>query len=311
MRKTKLIFIITFGILLTSVLFSNVSNAILASDVLEVGATSFVDGELFLETSVAGDKLIAKVVITVTRIFTPTDILDKLIEFEVKIRPIEPYTLGILDNPTDIILKFLVFNNNRSTIMLAEYVVQDAGNTIEMTVLHETSYAGMIKPDNRKITFANGTSAIAASLDHADPMYILLEEFTELSDYFLVWHKFTIFAISPTAVLGDDISYNPNLGLVTGTPAVITCEGDAYDAILVEYTDTGLFNPYFEDSNLVEAYYEAATGLLIEIHELNDQGTWKFIPCKLTTVTAPFPTVSVIVGIVVIGLITVFYRKKK
>ncbi|MCE7742890.1 MAG: hypothetical protein GOP50_10585 [Candidatus Heimdallarchaeota archaeon] len=310
MKKIKLTFIFALGILITSVLISDVSNAILASDVLEVGATSYVEGELLLDTAAAADKLIAKVTITVTRLFTPTDITDKLIEFEVQIRPVDPYNFGFLANPTYIRLKFLVFNINRSTIMLTEYFVEDAFETIEMTVLHETTYEGMIKPDNRKITFANGTTALAGAIEHADPMYILLEQFSDLSKDFLFWHKFTIFAISPTAVVGDDISYDPNLGIVIGTPAVMACDDQAYDSIKVEYYETGLFNQW-GDAYEVHAYYEAATGFLIKIEEFFDQGTWKFIPCTLNTVVAPFPTVSVIVGIAVIGLVAYYFRKKR
>ena len=312
MKKTKITFTFALGILLTSVLISNVSNAILASDILEVGATSYVDGELYLDTAVAADKLQAYVTITVVRLFNPTGIIDQVIQFEVRIRPVEPYGFGFLDTPTEIRLQFLVFTNNRSTIMLAELFVQNATESIEMTVLHEPSYDGMLKPENRRITFANGTTAIAGSLDTADPMYLLLEAFSDLSNDFLFWHIYTILAISPTAVVGDDISYNPNLGKVIGTPAVTTCEDDSYDAILVEYYYTGLFSKH-GDAYEVHAYYEAASGLLIQIFEFIEQGTitWKFIPCKLNTVVVPFPTVTVILGIAVIGLITLYIRKKK
>jgi len=303
MKKTKITFTFALGILLTSILISNVSNAILASD---------VQGELYLDTAVASDKLQAYVTITVVKLFNPTGIIDQVIQFEVKIRPVEPYGFGFLDAPTEIRLSFLVFTNNRSTIMLAELFVQNATESIEMTVLHEPSYDGMLKPDNRKITFANGTTALAGSLDTADPKYLLLEAFSDVSNDFLFWHKFTILAISPTAVVGDDISYDPNLGLVIGTPAVTTCEDDSYDSILVEYYSTGLFSKH-GDAYEVHAYYEAASGLLIQIYEFIEQGTvaWKFIPCKLNTVVVPFPTVTVILGIAVIGLITLYIRKKK
>ncbi len=312
MKKIKITLTIVLGILMTSVLVSNVSNAILASDVLEVGASSYVEGELYLDTAVAADKLQAYVTIAVTRIFNPGGILDQVIEFEIKIRPVEPYGFGILDDPTDIILKFLVFTNNRTTIILAELFVQNATESIEMTVLHETDYFAMLKPENRKITFANGTTAIAGSLDTADPKYLLLEQFSDISNDFLFWHKFTILAISPTAVLGDDISYDPTLGEVIGTPAVTTCEDDSYDSILVEYYNTGLFNK-MGDAYEVHAYYEAASGLLIQIYEFIEQGTvtWKFIPCRLNTVVVPFPTISVIASLAVIGLIIVFIRRKK
>jgi len=310
MKNRKLIFILVIGTLLASLLGSNISNAILASDQLEVGATSFVRGELYLETAVAGDKLMSEIAIVADKIFTPSDIPDKLIEFEIKITPIEPYDIGFLDNPTEIRLTFLVFYDNRTTIMLAELFIANAADSIEITVLHEATYEGMTKLGNRKITFANGTSYLAADLDAADLEYQLIEEFTDMSDNYLAWHKYTILAISPTAVIGDDISYDPSLGLVTGTPPVITCEGDGYDAILVEYTSTGLFNPW-EDAYQVEAYYEAASGLLIQIYEYVDNGIWKFIPCTLDTKRAPFPTATVILGITAIGLIAYLYRKKK
>ncbi len=299
-----------FGILLTSILFSNVSNAILASDQLDVGVNSYVEGKLLVETSVAGDELMAYVSIAVTKIFTPADISDKIIQFEVKIRPVVDYWIGFLEDPTEIFLTFLVFYDNRSTIMLGELIVVNGTEQIEMTVLHETTFEGMIKPDSRKITFANGTTATAGSLELADPMYILLEQFSDLSNDYLFWHKFTMFAISPTAVLGDDISYDPNLGLVIGTPAVTTSEGDSYDSILVEYYETGLFNKW-GDAYEVHAYYEAASGFLIQVYERFDQGTWKFIPSKVDTVVAPFPTAPVILGLAVIGLIAYYYRKKK
>ena len=310
MKKIRLLFIFAIGTLLTSILVSNVSNAILASDVLEVGATSYARGELFLESAAAGDKHIADIAIVADRLFTPSDIPDKLVEFDIKINPIEPYGFGFLDDPTEIILTFLVFNDNRTTIMLAEFFVQNSTESIKISVLHETTYEGMTKEANQKITFANGTTSLAADLDVIDPMYEYILMFRNLSDEFLAFHKYTILAISPTAIPGDDISYDPSWGLVTGTPPVITCEGDGYDAILVEYSNTKLFNPYGEVLQ-VEAYYEAASGLLIQIYEFTDNDIWKFIPCKIDTKRAPFPTLSVIVGIAVLGLIAIYYRKKK
>ena len=311
MKKIKLTCIFAFSILLTAILVSNVSNAILASNQLEVGVNSFVEGKLLVETSVAGDELMAYVSITVTKIFTPTDITDKIIQFEVKIQPVVDYESNFLENPTEFRATHLVFFDNRSTIMLGEFVVTNATEQIEMTVLHETKFADMTNPDNRKITFANGTSDLAGSLDHADPKYIMLEEFSDISGFYQLVYKFTMLAISPTAVLGDDISYDPNLGLVIGTPAVITSEGDGYDSILVEYTDTLLFNSW-TSAYEVHAYYEAATGLLIQLYERLDQGTWKFIPSKVDTViAAPFSTATAILSIVVIGLIAVIYKKKK
>ncbi len=311
MKKKQLTFIFAFSVLLTSILVSNVSNAILASDQLEVGVNSFVEGKLLLETSVAGDELMAYVSIAVTKIFTPTDITKKIIQFEVKLQPVVGYESNLLENPTEFIATHLVFFDNRSTIMLGEFVVTNATEQIEMTVLHETKFADMTNPDNRKITFANGTSALAGSLEHADPKYIMLEEFSDMSDFYLLIYKYTMLAISPTAILGDDISYDPNLGLVIGTPAVTTSEGDSYDAILVEYTDTLLFNSWTAAYE-VHAYYEAATGLLIQLYERLDQGTWKFIPSKVDTViAAPFPSATVILSIAAIGLITVYFKKKK
>ncbi len=310
MKKIRIITTVTLSILLTSILLSNVSSAILASDQLEVGAGTTVEGKLLLDTSVAADKLQAYVTMTAKKIFTPTDILDKLIQFEIIIKPVEYYGFGLIENPTDLRLIFLVFYDNRTTIMLAELYTSNGTESIEMTVLDETKFVDIINSDNRKITFANGTTALAGSLEHADPKYILLENFSLISDSYLFWHKFTLFAISPTAVLGDDISYDPNLGLVVGTPAVTTSNDDSYDAIHVEYYDTLLFNTWGEAYE-VHAYYEASSGFLIQLYEQLDQGTWKFIPGTINIVSVPFSIESVIIGLVVLGLFAIFYRKKK
>lgn len=310
MKKIKPLFIIVVSIFLTSILFSNIANAILASDQLEVGALSKVEGKLLIDTVVASDQLVAYVTISVPKIFTPTDILDKLIQVEVVIRPVTDYGFGFIEDPTDIRMVFLIFYDNRTTIMLAEFYSANSTESIEMTVLDETKYADLTNPDNRKITFANGTTALAGSLEHADPKYILLEQFSDLSNDYLFWHKYTLFAISPTAVVGDDISYDPNLGIVISTPAVTTTNGDSYDAILVEYYDTVLFNDW-ATAYEVHVYYEAATGFILQVYEYLDQGTWKFIPGTVDVVKTPFPTAPVILGIAAIGLVTLYLRKKK
>ena len=147
-------------------LLSNVSNAILASDQIEVGTGTSVEGKLLIDTAVAADTLQAYVTITAKKLFTPIDIPDKLIQFEIIIRPVEYYGFGLIEDPTDIRLIFLVVYNNRTTIMLAELFTSNGTESIEMTVLHETKFADMTNPDNRKITFANGTTALALSLIH-------------------------------------------------------------------------------------------------------------------------------------------------
>ena len=78
MKKIRIITIVTLSILLTSMLLSNVSNAILASDQIEVGTGTSVEGKLLIDTAVAVEKLQAYVTITAKKLFTPTDIPDKL-----------------------------------------------------------------------------------------------------------------------------------------------------------------------------------------------------------------------------------------
>lgn len=310
MKIIRFFTIITLTALLTSLLLSNVSNAILASDQLEVGAGSKVEGKLLIETSVAGDELVAYVTIHVVKIYTPADIPDRIILIEVVMQPQLDYGFGFIDAPTDLRLVFLIFYDNRTTIMLAELYSANSTDSIEMSVLDQSKYADLTNLDNRKITFGNGTTALAGSLDHADLKYLLLEDFSSLSGFYQFWNKYTLFAISPTAVIGDDISYDPNLGKVVGTPAVTTSNGDSYDAICVEYYDTLLFND-FGTAYEVHVCYEAATGFILQVYEYLDQGTWKFIPGTVDVVRSPFPTSAIILGIAAIGLIVYLYRKKK
>jgi hypothetical protein len=310
MKKIRTLFIILVSTLLLSLLLSNVSNAILASDQLEVGAGSKVEGKLLIDTAVATDQLVAYVTISVPKIYTPTDIPDKLILVEVRISTVTDYGFGFIEDPDDIRLVFLIFYDNRTTIMLAEFFSANSTDSIEMTVLDQLKYADLTNPDNRKITFGNGTTALAGTLEHADPKYILLEQFSDLSNDFLFWHKYTLFAISPTAVIGDDINYDPNLGLVIGTPAVTTSEGDSYDAICVEYYDTVLFNDWGTAYEVIVCY-EAATGFILRVYEYLDQGTWKFIPGVVDVTRAHFSTAAVILGIAAIGIIVLFKRKRK
>ena len=141
--------------------------------------------------------------------------------------------------------------------------------------------------------------------------FTLLQDFSTMSGIYQLYYAWTIFAISPTAILGDDISYYSILGEVVGTPAVTTSNGDSYDSIHVKYQSTHLFSMW-GPGPVVNAYYEAASGLLIQIFEEYDNGIWKFFPGTITIVSGvPFSTTSVIIGLAVIGLITVFYRKKK
>ena len=311
MKNKAIISYLLAGILLFSIISSDLTKGILASDQLEIKVGSIVDGKLLISTSVAADVLQAYVTISDEKVFIPADISDLIVQIQVIIKPVEDYGFGLLEDPTELRLNFLAFYDNRTTIILGSLYTENATESIEMTVLHETKYFDMINPDNRKITFKNGTTALAGSIEHADPKYILLEEFSLISDSYLNLIKWTIFAISPTAVIGDDISYTPVLGLVIGTPAVTTTNGDSYDAILVEYYDTRFFNTWgiaYE----VHAYYEAATGFLVELHEELDQGTWKFIPGTIDIVTGiPFAIEGVIVGLAAIGLIATYIRKRK
>ena len=311
MKKKAIISYLVAGLLFFSIISSDLTKGILATDQLEIKVGSIVEGKLLISTTVAADVLQAYVTISVEKLFTPLDISDPIVQIQLIIKPVEYYGFGLLEDPTELRLNFLTFYNNRTTIMLGSLYTENATESIEMTVLHEAKYIDMINPDNRKITFKNGTTALAGSLELADPKYLLLEEFSLVSDLYLKLIEWTIFAISPTAVIGDDISYTPALGLVVGTPAVTTTNGDSYDAIHVEYYNTAFFNTW-GDANEVHAYYEAATGLLIQLYEELDQGTWKFIPGTIDIVAGiPFAIEGVIVGLTAIGLIATYIRKRK
>lgn len=316
MKRKAFISIFIVGFLITSILTADLSRGIIVSDQLALNNGAYVEGKLFYTNATVTDALVAYPTIKVENIYTPSDIPNKVIQilYSLDLTPGTIQYLEMMENEEKIEFTHLVFYDNRTTFMIGRLYMQNATESVEISVLDQTTYAGLTNLNNTKITYKNGTTYTYGNVLPNDAVYPLIADvmlaFALLSYAFTLIYAWTILGISPTANVGDNINHVYVLGDVIDKPAVITSEGESYDSIHVLYQDSSLFGMW--NAPELHIYYEASTGLVLRVVETDNIETWEFVPgaVKLTS-GIPFPTVGIVLGFAVIGLIAYYYKKKK
>ncbi len=316
MKRKAFISIFIVGFLITSILTADLSRGIIVSDQLALNNGAYVEGKLFYTNATVTDALVAYPTIKVENIYTPSDIPNKVIQilYSLDLTPGTIQYIDMMENEEKIEFTHLVFYDNRTTFMIGRLYMQNATESVEISVLDQTTYAGLTNLNNTKITYKNGTTYTYGNVLPNDAVYPLIADvmlaFALLSYAFTLIYAWTILGISPTANVGDNINHVYVLGDVIDKPAVITSEGESYDSIHVLYQDSSLFGMW--NAPELHIYYEASTGLVLRVVETDNIETWEFVPCtvKLTS-GIPFSTVGIVLGIAAIGLVAVIRRKKK
>jgi len=316
MKRKAFISIFIVGFLITSILTADLSRGIIVSDQLALNNGAYVEGKLFYTNATVTDALVAYPTIKVENIYTPSDIPNKVIQilYSLDLTPGTIQYIDMMENEEKIEFTHLVFYDNRTTFMIGRLYMQNATESVEISVLDQTTYAGLTNLNNTKITYKNGTTYTYGNVLPNDAVYPLIADvmlaFALLSYAFTLIYAWTILGISPTANVGDNINHVYVLGDVIDKPAVITSEGESYDSIHVLYQDSSLFGMW--NAPELHIYYEASTGLVLRVVETDNIETWEFVPgtVKLTS-GIPFSTVGIVLGIAAIGLVAVIRRKKK
>ena len=316
MKRKAFISIFLVGFLITSILTADLSRGIIVSDQLALNNGAYVEGKLFYTNATVTDALVAYPTIKVENIYTPSDIPNKVIQilYSLDLTPGTIQYIDMMENEEKIEFTHLVFYDNRTTFMIGRLYMQNATESVEISVLDQTTYAGLTNLNNTKITYKNGTTYTYGNVLPNDAVYPLIADvmlaFALLSYAFTLIYAWTILGISPTANVGDNINHVYVLGDVIDKPAVITSEGESYNSIHVLYQDSSLFGMW--NAPELHIYYEASTGLVLRVVETDNIETWEFVPgtVKLTS-GIPFSTVGIVLGIAAIGLVAVIRRKKK
>ncbi|MCE7742891.1 MAG: hypothetical protein GOP50_10590 [Candidatus Heimdallarchaeota archaeon] len=320
-RTSKFLTLIVMGVLVTSILFSDLSKAVIVSDQLTLVAESYVDGKILYTNTTHTDLLIGYSTILVEKIFTPTDIPDEmvLIKYSWDAAVGQNVPITFYEDQQEMDFTYLVFYDNRTTVFMGIMKFADATESVEVNAMQGNTLEGFLEVNNTVITYGNGTSYVYGDVQPADPVYDEIQNL--MFGFYLIGYglgageyAWTPFGISPLANVNDDVHYSTGLGKVIDKPAVITTTGDSYDAIHVEYYDTSLYG--FWDAPEMHCFYEASTGILLKVYETDGTETWDFLPGHVvleppTTTPTPYSLVGIVTGLVVIGLITVYIRRRK
>ena len=326
-RKKIVLAIFIMGFLVSSIIASDLSKAIVASDKLELEKGDSVEGKLLYSNTTDPDQLVSYPTITVEDIYTLTDISMDVaqIKYDLEIPASSEDPLGMGDI-ADFEMTHLVLVDNRTTILpAARFFIGNATYSYEISNLGHTTVADLFDFNKTKITFENGTSYTFKEVleDHQSNTELNMLMFIYLLlnyGYSELW-QYTLLGISPTANTNDYINYIewdtdlPDLGIVVDKPAVTTSNGDSYDTIHVKYTNTSLFG--FWDAPVVHAYYEASSGLLIRMIEKTADGSeqYEFVPGTVNLAGGigftPFSSIGIIVSLVSVGILVLYIRKRK
>jgi hypothetical protein len=325
-RKKLVLAIFIMGFLVSSIIASDLSKAIVASDILELEKGDKVEGKLLYTNGTVTDKLVSYPTIAVEDVYTLTDIGMDVAQIkyalDIPVGSEDPLGMGDI---SDFEMTHIVLMDNRTTLLPAARLY--FGNT---TITFEANNVGPTTVDelfnfNKTIlTLNNGTTYSytwkEVQDDHPDDLNFLILMLVYLllnAGYSEDW-KYTLLGISPTANTNDNINYIEwqggllNLGLVIDKPAVTTSDGDSYDTIHVSYEYTSLFG--FWEAPEVHAYYEASSGLLIRMIEKDGTEQYEFVPGTVTLGGigfTPYSTIGIIVSLVSVGILVLYKRKRK
>jgi len=316
-RRTVFLSFVLVSVLMTSIITSDLTKGIIVSDQLEISAGAYTEGKVLYTNSTLTDYLIAYATIKADRIFTPTDISAKLIQFTLDLYDKDKiYTLvGYFENENHVKLSTYVFYDNRTTLMMPRFFMGNDTYSVEISVLDQTTFAGMQNVNNTKITYNNGTSYIFGNVLLTDAIYPEISFYVGLMSGFSGYYasaiyQWTLFGISPTANLGDNVNAYNTLGDVISKPAVTTTNDKSYDSILVRYYDNFMFG---FDSADVDIYYEAASGFPLRVVETFPSSVVvEFVPGEFKSSSGiPFSSIGVVLGLGAIGLIVYLLRRRK
>lgn len=310
--------IVLLSILMSSIIIADLSKGVLISDQLEINNGSYVEGKIFYSDAMVTDDLFSYATIKVDDIFTTTDTSEKLIQINI-LHEVQPdymgFYFGYLINSSKVEMTHLVFYDNRTTFLaFGRLYVENGTDSLEITNLGYTKISEFSDINNTKVTVTNGTSYTLGSMTIDQYVYFLpyLNDYFGWQSFLAVEYEWTLLGISPIANVGDTVNYNKFKGDVVGKPAVTTSTGESYDTIHVKYTDTSLLG--WNDFIDVDAYYEIETGFLIKLVE-DDLGLgmkYEFIPGEIKLSSGiPFSTVGLVMGLMAIGLVVYFNRRKK
>ena len=309
------------GVLITSILSSDLSKAIIASDQLALVEGSYVNGKIMhTNSTIPSGELIGYSRIKVEKIFTPSDIPDKLVQilYTYECAAGQECPLTYYDDQNGFEFNYLVFYDNRTSFLIGRMYFTSPSDSVEINLLQGNTVESFTNFNNTVITYKNGTSYTFGDVDPLDPIYSSLYSLMlgfALLNYGLVIleYKWTPFGISPTANVLDDISFYGQYGKVIDKPAVTTTNGDSYDTIHVEYYETSIYGWW--DAPECHAYYEASTGLLIKVYESDGVDTWEYLPGDVVleppTTATPYAIAGLVIGIALIGLLNIYIRRRK
>jgi hypothetical protein len=321
-KRTKILTLLILVTFIPSIYFSSNIKAVVVSNQLELTKDSYVKGRGLFSNSSVTDLLAWRNTITVEDIYNTTDLGLNLVQVKVGY---EVENWGELFGLEEELVEFthLIFEHNRTEILpAARLFVENSTYSVELSVLGYTAVEELLNFNNTKITFYNGTTYTWGDVQPGDFGYSELSMwmfFFLLINYGLLENfKWTLLGISPTANVGDSVKYyntdsdSDDLGSVVDKPTITTPVGKSFDAIHVQYEYNFVFG--FWSPPTLDCYYDAKTGLLIR--SIEDDGTEKFefTPDEIVIKRAgliPLPISGVIFGIVAIGLITIYKRKRK
>ena len=314
-RKKTIFSFLLVGFMVVSLLTANLTSGIVVTDQLVIPDGTYTDGKLLYTNTTHTDSLLAYSTFKVERIFTPSDISDKLIEINHKIEIVDyEYELvGFIQNENHVEFTFYVFYDNRTTLLMPRVFMGNDTESIEISLMAQTTFSGMSDIDNTIITYKNGTTFKYGDVLITDPEFTEIDGLTYMlkafSDARSAQYMKTLFGISPTANVGDDISYLSTVVPVMAKPAVVSTDGKSYDSIQVHYPCTSIFGFWVAE---LKVFYEASTGFILRVIESLGAESIEFVPGKFKSGSGiPFSTTGIVLGFIAIGLIAIVRRKKK
>lgn len=324
-RKKIVLAIFIMGFLVSSIIASDLSKAIVVPDILELEKGDSVEGKLLYTNASVTDQLVSYPSITVEDIYTLTDVsLDVAqIKYDLVIPAGSEDPLGMGDL-ADFEMTHIVLMDNRSTLLpAARFYIGNATYSFEVSNLGHTTVADLFNFNKTTLTLHNGTSYTWKEVqdDHPSDMDLNMLMFIYLLlnlGYSELW-QYSLLGISPTANTNDNVNYIewitdlPDLGLVIDKPSVTTTDGDSFDTIHVKYEYTSLFG--FWDAPEVHAYYEAGSGLLIRMIEKDGTEQYEFVPGTVNVGSGigftPYSSIGIIVSLISVGILVLYIRKRK
>ncbi len=314
-RKNIILALAVLGLFITSIYVADVTKAVLATDQLDLIVGTYTKGKLLYTNSTVTDYLVSNIDVTVEDTFVTSDTADSIFLVRVAYERVA-FDTALVDFGEYTKLESLhtIAKVNRTDLPCGELYIGNSTFGARMSTLHNTTAYGLYQTDNVKVTFDNGTEYI-----FGDIVSPALE--AEVGQYVLAWLLFnaladitwqwTFLAITNTANVADDISYDPAYGTVIDKPALITSAGKSYDTIHVEYAvPTYGFGLYTTTS--LDVFYDARTGLILKSIETFGSEKAEFIPVEVKNVKGiPFSTTAIVAALTVLSTLALIVRKRK